>query len=91
MSKTLPNKKTNSITDKFLKMHHCITAVLIMCACITCDFLLTVIIVARGEEMSKDQRRHEHLLIFVFYHRNSLPIIPHRDDVGLSIRTERTG
>lgn len=51
----------------------------------TCDFLLIVIVVAGGEKMSKDQRRHKHLLIFVFHHRNSLPIIPHGDGVGLSV------
>lgn len=89
MSKILPTK-TNSTTEEFLKMHHCIIAVLIGCACFTCDFFLIVIIVARGEEVSKDQCRHIHLLIFVFNNRNSLPIIPHGDDVGLSFRTRRT-
>lgn len=47
----------------------------------TCDFLLIIIIVTGGEELSKDKSRHIDLLHLVLHHRNTLAIVPYTDGV----------
>ena len=53
---------------------------------LTSDFLLVIIIVTGGEELSEDESRHKDLLYLVLHHRNTPPIIPNTDGV---IFTER--
>lgn len=48
---------------------------------LTSDFLLLIVIVTGGEELSKDESGHIDLLHLVLHHRNTLPIIPHTDGV----------
>lgn len=53
---------------------------------LTCDLLFVIIIVARGEKLSKDKSRHKDLLHLVLHHRNALAIVPHADGVVLTER-----
>lgn len=53
---------------------------------LTGDFLLVIIIVTGGEELSEDESRHKDLLHLVLHHRNTLPIIPHTDGVVFTKR-----
>lgn len=57
---------------------------------LTSDFLLLVIIVAGGEELSEDESRHIDLLHLVLHHRNTLPIIPYTDGVVFTKRKKQT-
>lgn len=51
---------------------------------LTCNFLLTVVIVAGGQEVSEDHGRHVHLLCLVFHHRDALTVVPHLDPAVLT-------
>lgn len=47
----------------------------------TSDFLLIIIIVTGGEELSKDQSWYIDLLHLVLHNRNTFPIVPNNDGV----------
>lgn len=47
----------------------------------TSDFLLIIIIVTGGEELSKDQSWYKDFLHLVLHNRNTLPIVPNSDGV----------
>lgn len=51
---------------------------------LTCDLLFIIIIVAGGEELSKDKSGHKDLLHLVLHHRNAPAIVPHADGVVLT-------
>lgn len=53
---------------------------------LTGDFLLIIIIVTGGEELSEDESRHIDFLHLVLHHGNTLPIIPHTDGVVFAKR-----
>lgn len=57
---------------------------------LTGDFLLIIIVVTGGEELSKDKSRHVDLLHLVQHHRNTFSIIPHADCVILTGKKEHT-
>lgn len=50
----------------------------------TGDFLLIIIVVTGGEELSKDESRHIDFLHLVLHYWNALPIIPYTDAVVLA-------
>ena len=47
-------------------------------------FLLIVIVVTGGEELSEDKGWNEDLLYLVLHHRDPLPVVPHADQVVLT-------
>ena len=51
---------------------------------LTCDFLFTIIIIARCKKMTKDHGGDIHFLLLVHNNRNSFSIIPDLDFVVLT-------
>lgn len=51
---------------------------------LTCNLFLIIIIVARGEQVAKNESWDVHLLVLVLHHRYSFTIVPDRNGVGLT-------
>ena len=47
-------------------------------------FLLVVVVVTGGEELSEDKGWNKDLLYLVLHHRDPLPVVPHTDQVVLT-------
>lgn len=51
---------------------------------LTCDLFFLIIVVAGGEQVTKNQSWDIHLLVFVLHHRYSFTIVPDRNGIGLT-------
>lgn len=47
----------------------------------TAHLLLIIIVVGTGQQMSKDELWHIHILILVHFNRNTITIVPNGDGV----------
>lgn len=54
-----------------------------LAAVVTCDFFLVVVVIAGGQQVSEDQSRDVHLLLFVLHYGDSFPVVPYGDGVRL--------
>lgn len=55
------------------------------------DLLLIVVVVRRGQQMTKDHRWNVHLLLLVHGHRNALAVVPHGHHIALRIDVDLNG